>query len=79
VKFFFHFVAKPRVYDDRTGRDLPSVEAAIAHAKAVGAELGIGEAQYQGQCVLVTDSIGNEVTRVAVGKGAPSPLTRSRR
>lgn len=56
---------------DPTGRNFPSVEAAISHAKDVAAELGVDEVQYQGQCVLVTDSIGNEVARVAVGKGAP--------
>jgi hypothetical protein len=71
LKYFFHFLGKGSVYEDPTGRDFPSVKAAISHAKDVAAELGVDDVQYQGQCVLVTDSIGNEVARVAVGKGAP--------
>jgi hypothetical protein len=72
LKYFFHFLGKGSVYEHPTGRDFPSVKAAISHAKDVAAELGVDEVQYQGQCVLVTDSIGNEVARAAVGKGAPS-------
>ena len=72
LKYFFHFLGKGSVYEHATGRYFPSVKAAISHAKDVAAELGVDEVQYQGQCVLVTDSIGNEVARAAVGKGAPS-------
>ena len=71
MKYFFHFLGTGSVYEDPTGRDFPSVETAISHAKHVAAELGVDEVKYQGQCVLVTDLIGNEVARVAVGKGAP--------
>lgn len=71
MKYFFHFLGKGSVYEDPTGRDFPYVEAAISHAKDVAAELSVEEVQCQGHCVLVTDSIGNEIARVAVGKGAP--------
>jgi hypothetical protein len=67
-RFFFH-VTDGSVFKDEDGENLPSVEAARAHAAQIANELAHA-GDYGGLAVKVMDEQGNEVAHVAVSKRA---------
>jgi hypothetical protein len=72
LRYYFHFLSAGIVYDDKTGEYFSSVEDAIAHAHVIAAELVADGTHGHDQFVFVTDVIGNEIARVAIGKLSPT-------
>jgi hypothetical protein len=68
VQYLFHVMGDGRVYRDEVGRWFDGVEDAKEHAVVIARELAMDSETYWGFAVCVVDDLGNEVTRVWVGK-----------
>jgi hypothetical protein len=72
LRYFFHFLSKGVLYEDKSGDHFRSFEEAIANARVIASQLGNDDPDYADQAILVTDAKGNEIGRVPIRPQAAS-------
>jgi hypothetical protein len=67
LRYFFHFLNKGLLHEDKDGDHFDSAEEAVAYARVIAFEIGNDDATYADHVVLVTDAKGKEIGRVPIG------------